>query len=96
MTHGKAWAYRHGCRCPACTEAHRADHKARRARFAARPQEDKPHGTMSAYTNWGCRCGECKAAYRQKNALYKARRKRRRKLPLSPLESAALAAAGGV
>ena len=95
-THGKAPTYRHGCRCADCTEAHRADHAARRARFAERPQEDVPHGTMSAYTNWHCRCGPCTDTYRMKNALTRARRKRRAGAPLSLLEASAMAAAGGV
>jgi hypothetical protein len=55
--HGTASRYNAGCRCVACREAQREQHKVMRRRKS--PPE---HGTPSAYRNHGCRCDECRAA----------------------------------
>lgn len=94
-THGIAATYKHGCRCGDCTEAHRIWHAAKCRELAARPRGTVPHG-LSGYNNWGCRCTACTAAKGAALALGRARRKRRAGMPLSALESAALAGAGGV
>jgi hypothetical protein len=59
--HGTPNAYNKGCRCLECTEQHRLRCAAIRAKLAARPRSEVPHG-MYGYRNWGCRCQVCTEA----------------------------------
>lgn len=59
---GTGYEY-HGCRCDACTEAHRRRHRRRREqRAAVEVPGHVEHGLASTYRNWACRCWKCTAA----------------------------------
>lgn len=94
-THGasgpSANAYKSGCRCPACTEAQRVKQNGLVAELAARPRDQVPHGRYG-YSNWSCRCEVCRAAWSHLMALTRARRKQQAGRPMTPMETAALAA----
>ena len=90
--HGTASTYRsvfYRCRCKACTKANRDRHRQETAELHGRV-EDAPHGTSTAYSNWGCRCDACKAAYRIRNAANRARVKLAGGWPLTALEERGL------
>lgn len=75
MTHGTPSAYNRGCRCLACTEAHRLRCLAMRAMLHDRMLAGDPrvpHGTAGGYKNWGCRCGPCTKANSAASAAYGA------------------------
>ena len=86
-----ASAYKNGCRCADCTEAHRIRQNAVLAGLASRPRDQVPHGRYG-YSNWSCRCGTCSAAWSELMALQRATRKQAAGKPLTPMEAAALAA----
>lgn len=63
--HGTRSMYNKGCRCIACTEAHRVYCMALRRKLNARLLDDPTvvaHGSSSTYGNWGCRCDDCTEA----------------------------------
>lgn len=79
LDHGTRFAYRRGCRCPACREAGAEDARARRRRAAealARDHTSAVHGTRPTYDR-GCRCPACREAGREAE-----RAKRRRAIEL--------------
>jgi hypothetical protein len=61
MKHGTPSAYNKGCHCDECRKQHRKRQAVIRARLAARPRDEVPHG-MHGYRNWGCRCEVCTTA----------------------------------
>lgn len=70
--HGEFRTYAHGCRCDLCRAASRE--RQHRVLTALKAHVERaPHGTESAYRNWGCRCEPCKVAGAV--ATYKRRHK---------------------
>lgn len=71
-----------GCRCAACREANRINHKAYMKRVLANKQlamgADVVHGTSYRY-DVGCRCDECRLAHNAKSRETKARIRARKK-----------------
>jgi len=88
--HGTVYGYKNlGCRCAACTEAHRIYLRdARYARYARRvlvdgvwvaPVAADRHGLAYTYNTWGCRCDRCKsAANAERRRLAQQRAERQR------------------
>lgn len=71
--HGTPAGYsNHGCRCRACTEAHRVKCAAYMERVRARNQVLGEHGSSAAYAS-GCRCDECRNAHNETSKLAKRR-----------------------
>lgn len=68
IPHGELRGYLRGCRCPQCRKANRIYQADRRARLAAVPDKQKPHGTTNGYFNYGCRCDACTQATRDYQA----------------------------
>jgi hypothetical protein len=74
MTHGTPSGYNSGCRCTACSEAHRIYCRQARARMAERAAAGDaivPHG-LFGYTNWRCRCEICTEAKKEHCRAYYA------------------------
>lgn len=61
------------CRCDECVTAYREAMKRGRQNRLTRLDE-APHGTETAYINWGCRCEPCKAAGARWNRRNRERR----------------------
>jgi len=78
--HGTPSKYNAGCRCDACTAAHRERTRAWREAVAGLPAVFVPHG-LNGYRNYGCRCETCKAAASEDNRAYRQRRKRKAAAP---------------
>ncbi len=80
FTHGASGYRNHGCHCASCTEGHREQQAAWRARVrmaASLKPGDPRHGTVNGYSNYGCRCLACTearaASSRQYDAWVKSR-----------------------
>lgn len=74
--HGTTNGYgNHGCRCDACREAHRINHRKYMRRVKETGElagEQVQHGTAYRY-DVGCRCDECREAHNAKSRATKAR-----------------------
>lgn len=62
-----------GCRCDVCRQAMATYQRAARARRAALPERQIPHGTVNGYANYDCRCDSCAAAKRAANREFRER-----------------------
>ncbi|WP_026470340.1 hypothetical protein [Alkanindiges illinoisensis] len=74
IKHGTETAYRYGCRCEICINAHNQQtinfQKKARNHFAETGEflsTKTKHGTYSSYVNYGCRCELCTEANRKQN-----------------------------
>lgn len=63
-----------GCRCDACREAHRINHRKYMDRMRAEGRTLGRHGTALSYDS-GCRCDDCREAHNAKSREYKRARK---------------------
>lgn len=65
------------CRCPACTDAWRADYAERRRLPRTLAPDDDRHGTPNGYGYWHCRCRRCTDAHNVGKVEQAARRRAR-------------------
>lgn len=72
-THGTPGAYKRGCSCALCVEAHRLDHAAVPRRWRA-GRLNPTHGKASTYKSYGCRCRACTKANAAEYHAYMERR----------------------
>jgi hypothetical protein len=78
--HGTVNGYRNlGCRCLACREAAREDHRKYMDRVRVEGRVLSEHGTELAYSS-GCRCDVCREAHNKRSREYKRRRAQLRHL----------------
>lgn len=89
INHGTRYAFdKRGCRCEACTHAHREYRALRRRALATTPSDLIPHGLLG-YSNYMCRCEVCIAASAEWRATnHQARLRQAKRRNATSLDSA--------